>query len=150
MHIKLQIHETMPSLCFSWAAQSPRTHGSHQGCQPLPEQCCRSAVLQLPTALSCLARGPCPSSTSVHPLRGYHPAPEAGTPQLPCSSLSCCGAGPLAPTPEAGMDPQDALMEPSVLCHAEQKHSLGDKHSQITVDRDTKLWQITQETITTL
>lgn len=146
MYIKLQIHETMPSLCFSCAAQSPRTHGSHPGCQPLPEQCFRSAVLQLPTALSCNGSM---SILKLSPSSRKMPSSPGGwDPQLPCSSLSCCGAGLLAPTPEAGMDPQDALMVPSVLGHAEQICSLGD--FQITVGRDVKLWQITQETITTL
>lgn len=112
MYITLQIHERIPSLCFTCPAET-LTHGCHQGCQLLPEQCCRSAVLQLPTALSCLAMGPCPSPNAVHPQGGCHPAPD--DPHQ---------AGVLAPTPEAGIDPQDALrVRASVLCHAKQKQS---------------------------
>lgn len=88
-----------------------------------PQPC---PALPRPGSTSTLSLSPSSRTMPIQRLR-------LGPPELPCSSLSCCGAGLLAPTPEAASSPQDALMVPSVLCHAEPKCTLGDKPSQITV-----------------
>lgn len=77
--------------------------------------------------------------------------PGAGAPQLLCIWLSCYRAGVLGPHPLGSHWPSghsDGTFSP--LCRYRRKYDLEDKHSQMTVARDTVMLQTTQEVMTSL
>lgn len=133
-------------------AQVPGPHCSPQGCQSLPQQCCRSAGLQPPQSCPTWPWAPpsWPMSwPNLSPSPRRCPGPGAGPPQLPCSWLNCYGASLLAHHPlDWPLGHSDHTF--SFLCCSGRKYNLKDKHCQMTVERDTAMLQITQKVMTSL